>query len=171
MDNKIIKTQLIKWKNLELFQPENLKKMSESQLNKLKTSLKNNGFKTPFFVWENKNKIYCLDGHHRIPILKLLEDEGEIIPDKLPANFIDCKDKREAKKAILIFNSYYANIIQNNLYDWISDLNFDELSSEIEIKEIDLKVENFDYDDFVKNVKDRILHDLKCPKCGFEWQK
>ena len=50
MYNKILKTQLVYWKKLELFQPKNFKKMSKSHLDKLKSSLKNNGFKAPFYV-------------------------------------------------------------------------------------------------------------------------
>ena len=102
-------------------------------LNKLKTSLRKNGFKTPFYVWQNKDNIWCLDGHIRIPILKLMQDEGENIPNKLPANFIDCKNKKEAKKAVLIYNSHYANMQKDILGDWIKDLNFDDLGLEINI--------------------------------------
>ena len=60
MENKILKTKLVDWKELELFQPKDLKKMSKTQLDKLKESLKNNGFSAPFYVWENKDKIYCI---------------------------------------------------------------------------------------------------------------
>lgn len=140
MNNSIIKTELIKWDTLELFQPSNLKKMSEAQLNKLKTSLKNNGLKTPFYVWENKDKIYCLDGHHRIPALKILRDEGVKVPDKLPANFIHCKNKKDAKKAVLIYNSHYADIIKSNLDDWVVDLNLEELENEIDLSDIDFAI-------------------------------
>ncbi len=166
MNNRIEKTKLVNWKEIELFQPSNLKKMSDIQLKKLKTSLVNNGFSTPFYVWENKEKIYCLDGHHRIPALKLLEDEGVVIPKMLPANFIDCKNKKEAKKAVLIFNSHYADILQDNLTDWISDLNLDELNSEIDIKDI-----NFDFPISETENDDEVPEDVKpVTKLGDLWE-
>ena len=144
--NKIIKTELIEWKKLKLFQPKNLKTISKKQLDKLKTSLKNNGFKAPFYVWqENKDNLWCLDGHTRIPVLKLLEEEGCNIPDELPANFIDCKDKKEAKKAILIYNSSYADINKDEMFDFVSDFDLKELDFEIDIPKFDFLKKEIDY--------------------------
>lgn len=137
MNNKILKTDMVDWKLLKLLQPTEMKKISKNQLEKLKTSFKKNGFKSPFYVWENKKDIWCLDGHTRIPILKLLEEEGEVIPKMLPANFIECKNKQEAKKSILIYNSHYASIQPDILSQFISDLNIEELNSEIDIVGID----------------------------------
>ena len=140
MDNKILKTELVEWEKLIPFQPVELKKMSEDQLKKLKTSLKINGFKTAFNVWQEKENIWCLDGHHRLLTMKLLKDEGEIIPEKLPCNFIDIKNKKEAKKAVLIFNSHYADIQQDAMSDFISDLNLDIFQ--------EINIDNFDTDIF-----------------------
>jgi len=140
MENKILKTELVNWRELELFQPNDFKKMSEGQMKKIKESFKKNGFKSPFYVWETKTKTYILDGHTRVPILKMLEDEGEVIPEMLPANFIDCKNKKDAKKAVLIYNSHYANIDQDSMFDFVSDLNLDEITSEIDISGIDFDV-------------------------------
>ena len=146
MNDRILKNEMVNWKELKLLQPSELKKMSGSQLSKMKESFKNNGFKSPFFVWENKKDIWCLYGHTRIPILKMLEEEGEVIPPMLPATFIDCKDKKEAKKAILIYNSHYADIEPDILADFIADLNIDELLNEINIKELNL-TDDFDEDE------------------------
>ena len=100
-------------------------------------SLKNNDFKSPFIVWQDKKILWVLDGHQRLPVLKLLKGEGENVPDKLPANFIDCKNKKEAKKAVLIYNSHYSDIQQDVFADWVKDLNFDDIVSEIDIPNID----------------------------------
>jgi len=163
MDNKILKTALVNWKDLKLFQPTDLKKMSKSQLDKLKTSLKQNGFKTPFYVWDNGKELFCLDGHHRIPVLKLLETEGESIPAKLPANFVHCKDKKDAKKAVLIFNSHYADIQQDSLIDWIKDLNFDDINSQIDIDIKDIDFDNINStEDREKTFKEQ---EVTCPHC------
>jgi len=140
MENKIIKSQKVNWKELKLFQPAEMKRMSKAQLKKLKLSLSRNGFRSPFYVWEDENgELYCLDGHHRIPTLFLLEKDGEPIPEKLPANFVRCKDIQEAKKTVLIFNSHYAKIQKESLLDWVEDLDFDEMMEEIDLPNI-----NFD---------------------------
>jgi len=142
MEDKIIKTELVEWEKLKLFQPADLKKMSKSQLNKLKTSLKKNGFESPFYVWQDKENIWCLDGHMRIPIMKLLQDEGEHIPLKLPANFIKCKDKAEAKKAVLIYNSKYADISKEGFLSFIDNLDLNNIMDEFTFDDI-LEQENF----------------------------
>jgi ParB-like chromosome segregation protein Spo0J len=105
-----------------------LKKQTKKQIKKLKESLLENGFSSPFLVWEREGKIYCLDGHQRIPAIKSLEADGEKIPKKLPAVFVDCKDENEAKRAITIFNSHYANIDRDVFNDWMEDVgNEDDL--------------------------------------------
>lgn len=155
--NKIIKTELIEWENLKLFQPKDLKSISSKQLKKLKESLKKNGFKLPFCVWqENKKKLWCLDGHTRIPALRLLKEEGFDIPKKLPANFIDCKNKKDAKKAILIYNSSYADINKESLFDFVSDLNFDQLNLETNIKDIEFDFKNTEIKE-IENKEKKII--------------
>jgi len=168
MDNKILKTELVEWEKLIPFQPVELKKMSKTQLDKIKTSYKNNGFKSPFYVWENKDKLYILDGHQRLPILKLLRDEGEAIPDMLPANFVYCKDKKEAKKAVLIYNSHYADIQQDILADWIKDLDLEDLKCEIDIPLLNLDFE-YSPENKEKEISDNIDTQNSCPQCGYKW--
>lgn len=122
--------------------------MTHQQLLKLKESFIKNGFKSPFYVWQDKSKLWCLDGHTRIPVLKLIEDDGHVVPEKLPANFVDCKNRKEAKKAVLIYNSHYATIQHDALAEWISDLNLDDIKTQIDISGIDF---SFDFED-IKDV-------------------
>lgn len=58
MDIKILKSEYVEWEKLKSLQPDDFKNISEIQLNKLKKSIRNNGFKSPFFVWENKKTIW-----------------------------------------------------------------------------------------------------------------
>ncbi len=169
MDNKILKTKLVNWQDLELFQPADFKNISKEQIDKLKESFKNNGFKSPFYVWEDNNKIYCLDGHTRIPILKMLADEGEIIPDKLPANFISCKNKKDAKKSVLIYNSHYADIDKDSMFEFVKDLNLDELNTEIDIHDIDFIVPDFEPVDIGEQPRLDEKNKVCCPECGCEF--
>lgn len=138
LKNRIVKTDFIEWQKLKWFQPENLKKATGEQLKRLKTSLLKNGFALPFTVWQEKRNLWILDGHFREQAMQSLQAEGVNIPPKLPAVFIKCKDRKEAKKFVLVYNSRYAEIQQDSLTDFITDLNLDDLLQEIELSDINL---------------------------------
>jgi len=164
----IKKVDLVEWKKLKPFQPDDFKKITKDQLNKLKTSLLRNGLKSPFLVWQDGKTLWCLDGHTRIPVLKLLEDEGVDVPEKLSAVFVDCKTKQDAKKAILIYNSHYASIQQEPLFDFIQDLNFDEVRCEIDIPNVYLDA-HFEFKNTEKEISGDLDTNVECPKCGYKW--
>jgi hypothetical protein len=176
MKNRIIKTELIEWKKAEWFQPDEFKKTSKEKLNKLKTSLKNNGFASPFYVYEKQNKTIILDGTRRDLALKELENEGVNIPDKLPATFLDIKTKKEAKKFLLIYHAEYGDINQDFAFDFFSDLNFDHLNNEIVIPSLNLELfKNPDFEpDKIENQGkldklEKVIYE--CPKCGNKFER
>ena len=131
-----------------------------------------------FYVWEKDGQILIIDGHSRHEVLQLLESgaiypknpDGKeyavTIPDKLPCSFLHLKNKTEAKKAVLIYNSKYKNIDSDILAEWVSDLNLDELKSQIEIPELKLDFDmpqelgNDSIDDAAKIKTDIKLGDL-----------
>ena len=136
--NKIIKSDLIEWRNLEWLQGK-LKAIPENSLKKLKQSLINNSFVQPFNVWEN-GKLWILDGHHRKLAMEQLEAEGYNIPDKLPANFVECKNKKEASKMVLLYSSIYAKADEKSLDAFLAEneIDFSEVSGEIDLPELNL---------------------------------
>lgn len=150
LNNRLLKTELVEWKKLIPFQPDNLKKTEPHKLQKLANSLCENGFSMNFYVWEKEGQIYIIDGHSRQEVLQLLESgaifprdssgkEYQVtIPDKFPCSFLHLKNKSEAKKAVLIYNSKYKSIDSDILSEWVSDLSLDELKSQIEIPELKL---------------------------------
>ena len=178
LNNRLIKTELVEWKKLIPFQPDNLKKTEPHKLQKLANSLCQNGFSMNFYVWEKEGQILIIDGHSRHEVLQLLESgaiypknpDGKeyavTIPDKLPCSFLHLKNKTEAKKAVLIYNSKYKNIDSDILAEWVSDLNLDELKSQIEIPELKLgfdmpqELESDSIDDAAKIKTDIKLGDL-----------
>lgn len=106
--NRIIRTEMVEWRKLRWLQNENLKEMTKSSFEKLKQSLKQNGFVQPFNVWEN-GELWILDGHHREKAMQALVADGIFVPDVLPANFIDCVDEQEAKKLVIVYSAIYAH--------------------------------------------------------------
>lgn len=150
LNNRLLKTELVEWKKLIPFQPDNLKKTEPHKLQKLANSLCENGFSMNFYVWEKDGKIFIIDGHSRQEVLQLLESgaiypkdpsgkEYQVaVPEKFPCSFLHLKNKSEAKKAVLIYNSKYKSIDSDILSEWVSDLSLDELKSQIEIPELKL---------------------------------
>lgn len=136
--NKILKTELVEWRNLKWFQPVDFKHARKENIDKLKNSLIKNGFSQPFAIWQKENDLWILDGHYRKMAFDLLEKDNIEIPGLLPANFIDCKNEREAKKIVLIYNSHYARINKDEIFNFTNDLDLKELSLEIELPNIDL---------------------------------
>lgn len=156
LTSRIIKTELIRWQDLEFIQQDDFKALSEEAMAKLKSSLLANMFTTPFYVWEDEasGKRYCLDGKHRTLALAALIAEGHKIPEELPATFIQCDSIQDAAKLVLIFSSIYAKITQQGLFDFVGmyDLAFEDLKSEIDIPEF--SVDRFEQKFDVFGVKD-----------------
>jgi DNA modification methylase len=139
IQNKIIKTELIDWKKLKWLQPVEFKKITRTRLDKLKKSLLENGFSDAFNTWNSNEEIFILDGCYRQKALNELEKDGISIPSMLPGNFISCKNKAEAKKLVLIYNSHYAKIDDKDGLNWFQDLKLDEIKSEILIPNINFE--------------------------------
>lgn len=142
--SRVLKTEPINWQNLNFIQQENFKELDEAAKHKLKASILSNNFTQPFYVWEDPDgKLWCLDGKHRTMLLEELLKEGIAVPYTLPATFIDCENKKEASKLILLFSSQYARVTSEGLFDFITlnDLQFEELKDMVDIPE--LKMDKF----------------------------
>lgn len=139
IEDKVIKTEKVKWREFKFLQKNTFKEMSSAQMKKLKTSITNNDFVETFKVWEN-GSIYCLDGYHRCLALSELAGEGYQVPDEFTASFIQCKDKKDAAKKVLIYSSQYASITDEGLYEFSHDfnINFEDIKLEIDIPKLDL---------------------------------
>jgi len=179
--DKILKTEKVEWKTLKPLQGDNTKTCSKENYEKLKTSLINNSFVDPLNVWENKGELYILDGHHRIKTLFNLEQEGVIIPERITANFIDCKNRKEAAKILLLACADYAKLENEGLYEFISieDLNFEDIKMEMSLPEINFEefedcfykdnIEKDDEEIKEKEIDENIKTEKECPACGYKW--
>ncbi len=142
IQSKIIKQELVNWRNLKWLQSSKLKDLGAKGIDKLKNSLKENNFVQPFNVWQDgKGTIWILDGHHREKALKQLEAEGYEIPELLPANFVDCIDRKEAAKMVLLYSSIYAKITNEGLGEFLDDFELDisNLLNEIDLPGLDFE--------------------------------
>lgn len=139
--SRIQKQEPVKWRELSWFQSEKLKEMKAREMEKLKTSLKKNSFLQPFNVWDDGERIWILDGHHRQRAMRELEREGFVLPDLLPANFVDCSSRKEAAKLVLVYSSIYATVTEKGLSEFLveMDLDIEELQLEIDLPELDVE--------------------------------
>lgn len=161
--SKIVKTENVNWKKLKPIQPENFKELPAESYKKLKNSLIKNQFIAPFAVWQDKDgAIYTIDGIHRQRILNELEKDGFDVHEALPANFIECKNRKEAAKLLLVYSSAYAKTTTEGLTDFLDleGLDFQELKAEIDIPTIDL--DKFEIS--LKDVDEEKLDDVPEPQ-------
>ena len=157
----------LKLKELEEF-GGNPQKMSRSEFNGLVESLKRNGWLLDApVVWEyEENKYKIISGHHRVRAAiqaGIEETECKVlkgIDEKLASLLVIEANQRKGK---------FDNVELDKFVDDINikfDLDFTEI---FEFTGFEKK--EFEYSDFVEDVKEKILHDLICPKCGFKWEK
>lgn len=134
--NKILKVEPLNWRAFKFIQTDRFKHFPEELATRLRESMVRNNFIETFKVWQDKKDIYCLDGFHRCMILRELEGQGYEIPEKLPCEFIECKDKSEAAKLVLVYSSSYATINKDVLQEFVEnfDLNIDALGDELNLQ-------------------------------------
>jgi hypothetical protein len=138
--NRILRSGLVRWRKLRWLQPPGLKEITPEAFEKLKRSLVNNNFVDPFKIWKEKRQAWILDGYHRKRAMKELEEEGVKIPELLPANFIDCKDRKQAAKLVLVYTSMYARATQIGVDEFagLEEIDLGDLDKEIDIPGVDL---------------------------------
>ena len=98
-----------------------LKIRGESDIEKIRKSITDYGFATPFFIWRNDATNYVLDGHGRVKALQAMQHAGEINPP-LPVVYVDCKDESAARNLLLRINSTYGLMTADTVRDFIKDL-------------------------------------------------
>ncbi|MBI1939165.1 MAG: hypothetical protein HYS25_13735 [Ignavibacteriales bacterium] len=141
-------TQLIEVALLKPIQGK-LKSRTREQLYKLRSLIFKHGFSFPVFVWFDGENYFTLDGHGRDFLCKELLTEGWRFKQKsgevttsIPCDFIDAKDRVEAKEKLLALNSGFGKITEEGLHGFIFEpgyeLNLQEVKPTLEIHDIDL---------------------------------
>jgi hypothetical protein len=117
-------TATLPYRNIRDFQG-NLKIRTSQDVNTLKESILQHGFSFPFFVWEHEEdgqSVYdCIDGHGRMQVLSLLQEEGYEIPD-LPVVFISASSAEEARTALISANTQVGNFLETGLRDFVREI-------------------------------------------------
>lgn len=165
INSRILKTSLIKWRELEFIQQENFKEWINNGDTKLIESILKYQFVDPFKVWEHDGKLFCLDGKHRFLDLIKVSELGHNVPDELPATFINCGNINEAAELVLVYSSAYAKITQQGLFDFVSTFNLDipAMKDVINIPEFSMErfEQKFDLFDVQNGEEPHVEVDLK----------
>jgi hypothetical protein len=131
--NNILRTGPVQWRKLKWLQGS-LKSAAPEDAAKLKASLTKHGFIRPFKVWKN----WILDGHLLQKTMQEMEAEGVKIPDKLPADFVRCKNLKHAKELVLVYSSFYHRVDEEQLEIYLTeaDLTLSKVKQIINIPDI-----------------------------------
>ncbi len=136
LKDKVIKSERVAWRSLKWLQSEELK--SPVSIEKLVESLVKNGLIRGFHIWEDpEGERWILDGHHMKMALEQIEEKKLLeIPDDLTCYFIDCEDRKEAGRIVLLHSATYAELTATGLMEHLADfdLNLDELDSMISLE-------------------------------------
>jgi hypothetical protein len=173
--NRVIKQDWVDLDSLEWIQG-NLKEISKRNFKKLITSIIQNDIIKCFHVWERPGGgLWCLDGNHLKKALEAIRESGTPIPQRVKADFIDCRDEKHAKELVLVYSASYAQIIEEGLYEFIEteNLEFKSIREQIRLADVDLAKFQAGYYDEIqineKEVDENIETDYECPRCGYRW--
>lgn len=126
IENRIGDLIMANWRELQPLQPDNAKYIYNYQ--DIENSIRKYGFAVPFYVWVEKGKYYCIDGHTRKEVLSNMEG----VPDELPAIEIKAKNRKEAVKVLIeVYNQKHNPFVEDVLVEMIE-------AESIDIEEIDL---------------------------------
>lgn len=159
-----------------------MKYLDDESYEKFKKIVIENGFVEPITVWEGKNKLYILNGHQRLTLLKRMIEEGFNCP-KIPVSLVEAKSLKEAKSHVISLASQHGKFDNQGLFDFLNDIKlpFSEFKKSVSFADFDIGTfENqfFSENEPTKEVKNtskeidisgitKLKH--QCPKCGFEF--
>lgn len=171
IETKILKTEQLPMEKLTPFQG-GLKKLSQENRNKLRKVILENGFAFTIHVWEHAGKIFIIDGHQRVDVMKGLQAEGHKIP-LLNCAFQSIKDIKEAKKIVGLSISQYGKIDKAGFFEFYEGegISFEDYSfPDFKWKEKEPKPEEGEGEGAIEiNADDFQNFQHTCPKCKYEW--
>ena len=144
LEIKCTGADIIKVEDLLDFQGD-LKTLSDDNYQKFKAELLELGFSEPISVWKNpEGKNYILNGHQRRKTILSMIEEGIEVP-KLPINFVEADDIKQAKRKVLALTSQYGQMTEAGLEDFCAkaELDVNEALADFRFPEI----EGFDIDE------------------------
>lgn len=123
-----------------------LKTLEEKEYLKLRASIVEMGFIDPVKVWKNN----ILDGHQRLYTVGRMLEDGYTI-SYIPIVQIMARTKKEAKKAVLVYDSSYGKRTHKSVFDYMKE-------NKIDLKDMKKTMSLSDFDE--KYFEDRFFKSL-----------
>jgi hypothetical protein len=118
-----------------------MKSLSEEDYQKLKKAILDKGFSFPVFVWRDGRTFYIVDGHQRLlAVLRMIDEGWTVQGGKLPVDWIEARNRKEAKEKLLLAMSQYGKYTEKSLMEYIDDAGLDlgEINLTIDLPGIDI---------------------------------
>lgn len=115
--------QTLSLSDMTEFQGE-FKTRTESDYEKIQSSIQKYGIAFPFFVWQNDGINYVLDGHGRLGALQRMASDGGNVPP-VPVVYVEADDEIQAKNLLLRLNSRYGEITADGMKEFLADVDAD----------------------------------------------
>jgi len=142
--------------DIELLKPiqGELKQRTREQLYSLRSLIIKYGFSFPIFVWKENDTYFTLDGHGRDFVSRSLIEEGYLfeqkdgtVGKKVPVDYIEAVDRKEAKEKLLALNSSFGTITEEGLLSFLLEpgyeLSLEDITESLSLPNIDfVHVEN-----------------------------
>lgn len=129
----------IDWHLIKPLQGE-YKTLTDENLDKLCRLIIKRGIRYPSFVSKIEDDVWAIDTHQRLKAYEELERRGYTVPP-IPIDWIEAKDKDEAKQLLLECDSRFGKAQQEGFNELISDLDTDFLD-DLEIPDIDISLDD-----------------------------
>jgi hypothetical protein len=120
----------------------NLKTLPKAEHEKLRRAIEKHGFSFPVAAWKRGKSNHIIDGHQRVvTVAKMLKDGYVLAGGKLPVDWIEAKNSKEAKKKVLLAASQYGRYTKESVAMFLEDsaLDWDELKLEIDLPALNMK--------------------------------
>ncbi len=131
----------LKPEQFEAFQGDS-KELKEENYQKIRKAITDGGFSFPVFVWRDRGTNYIVDGHQRLTAVGRMLEEGMVLEGgKLPVDWIEARNKKEAKEKLLWAMSQYGKYTDKSLLEYIGDAGLDltRLNLTVDIPAFDLE--------------------------------
>lgn len=146
----------LKWRDLQPFQPDDLKVMTADEFQKLQNNIEYNDFDTVPYVWYGEGEYWLLDGHHRKYALEAMVSKGFDVPEELYCAVIDVNTRKEANEKLLDYSSNHAKIDEQGFLEFchVNGLDLNTMSNRLSLPGIKIDLLSKHNQDFEINPPD-----------------
>lgn len=119
------------------FQGE-LKVLLEPEKKALRAQIETQGYSFAAHCWRHDGKLFLLDGHQRMRVIRSMREDGWVIPP-LPYSLVLADSYSQAKRKLLAAASQYGKVQESGLAEFIKDIEIKPIEiAEFRFPEINL---------------------------------